>query len=214
MVAAEWSAAINPGYWQHLLSQSRYYRQDDLTYAEILQRCIARDRRPPVQLVMNVLDNYFPFTDVASTASMLRSIVQLQLWSQESEESEDRRQKYVVDVAALEMMGAAAARTGNMDLNFAVWDVLDVFGLEPTAGIFENTVLAFSLNPVTYGDAFVVMNEMQAAGFEPSLALIRGFSKQLRYVHRLCYPSDDKRVSRSDTSSIFLRSSQDEFDVS
>jgi hypothetical protein len=166
---------VPAGYWEHLLSMSRYFRQKDLPYASILRRIVDMGRRPDPVTALAALENLFPYTDVDATYTALKAIVDLQ-----STAKPDDAFQYMVDISALEVIGAAAARRGHFVLCLLIWDLVDLLGHKPTEAIFENTIMAFTVEPTTYGNAFTVMADMEANGFEPSRALIRGFSANLR----------------------------------
>jgi hypothetical protein len=166
---------VGAGYWEHLLSMSRYFRQKDLPYASILRRIVDMGRRPDPVTALSALENLFPYTDVDATYTALKAIVDLQSTAKPEDEFQ-----YMVDISALEVIGAAAARTGHFVLCLLIWDLVDLLGYKPTEAIFENTIMAFTVEPTTYGNAFTVMADMEANGFPPSRALIRGFSANLR----------------------------------
>jgi len=175
---------VPDGWFVHLLTHSRYNRQQDLPFADVLARAVSRGRHPPPVVVIHALDNFFPFTDIESVSSMLKSILQLQQAVVEVAKSEGvpvrPKDQYLVDIGTLEMIGAAAASQGSTDINLLIWDMLDVLGYEPTVGIYENTVVAFFMNTFTYKEAFTVLAEMESSGFVPSRALIRSVSTHLR----------------------------------
>ena len=137
-------------------------------------------------IVLQALDNFFPFTDKEPVTRMLKAVLQLQQEVVESAAKQgvavDPKSQYMVDIGVLEMIGAAAASQGSSEINLLVWDMLDVLGYEPTVGIYENTVMAFAMNTFTYKEAFTVLAEMEASGHEPSRALIRSCSAHLRLV--------------------------------
>lgn len=172
---------VPDGLWEHLLSLSRYYRQDDLPFAEILEKVVASGRRPHPPLVANAIGNLFPYHDTGSTFRMLQAIIQLQRTSGPDDIP------YQLDISTLELIGSAAAAKGFYDMNLAVWDLLDLLQYEPTEAIYENTILAFCARPPTYGNAFAVLADMEEKGMFASRALLRGMSTLLRYVmHSLC----------------------------
>jgi hypothetical protein len=171
----EHNFTVPAGYWEHLLSMSRYFRQKDLPYAAILRRIVDMGRRPDPVTTLNALENLFPYTDVESTYIALKAIVDLQ----STAKPEDEHQ-YVVDISALEVIGAAAARAGHYPLSLLLWDLIDLLGYHPTEAIYENTIIVFAAQPETYGNAFTVLADMEASGYEPSRALIRGLSLCLR----------------------------------
>lgn len=185
----EQNFAVPDGFWVHLLSHSRFNRQGDLPFEDVLTRMVDTGRRPRPLLVLNALDNFFPFTDVPAVTKALKAIFRLQQQVVEASKSDDQHceryegdQQYFVDIGTLELIGATAANQGQSNVNLLVWDMLDILGYEATVGIYENTVAAFAMNTFTYREAFTVLAEMEARGFRPTRALIRSFSVQLRCV--------------------------------
>ena len=178
--------SVPDGWFIHLLSFSKYNRQYDLPYDDVLERCLGRGRRPPPVIVLQALDNFFPFTDKEPVTRMLKAVLQLQQEVVESAAKQgvavDPKAQYMVDIGVLEMIGAAAASQGSSEINLLVWDMLDVLGYEPTVGIYENTVMTFAMNTFTYKEAFTVLAEMEASGYVPSRALIRSCSAHIRLV--------------------------------
>jgi hypothetical protein len=170
--------SLPPGYWIHLLSLSKYNRQDDIPFEDVLERAIATGRLITPALILNVLDNIFPYSDMKKTKRMLDAILQLQhaVVSNNLPSSD----QYYVDIERLEMIGSTAACQGHSDVNLLVWDMIDVLQYEPTEAIYENTIVSFVMNPFTYREAFSVMGDMEKAGFVPSRALIRSISAHLR----------------------------------
>lgn len=177
------------GFWVHLLSHSRYNRQLDLPFDDVMTRMVDAGRRPQPDVVLSALDNLFPFTNTVAVTKMLQAILRLQQQIVEinkngSSDGENGDQ-YYVDMGTLEMIGAAAASQGQSDVNLLIWDMLDILGYQPTVGVYENTVAAFAMNTFTYREAFTVLVEMEDRGFKPSRALLRTFSTHLRYVGEL-----------------------------
>jgi hypothetical protein len=172
---------VPAGYWEHLLSLSRYYRQDDLPYADILVKAVEAGRRPHPVLVLGAMGNLFPYHNTGASYKMLQTIAELQSTARPGEVP------YQLDISTLEAISSAAAAKGFFDMNLAVWDMLDLLGYQPTEGIYENTILAFCARPPTYANAFVVLADMEEKGMIPSRALIRGMSTYLRYVDVECF---------------------------
>jgi len=176
--------AVPDGWFIHLLSYSKYNRQYDLPFDDVLEQSMTRGRHPPPAIVLHALDNFFPFTNVETVARYLKSVIQLQQSVVENAKKAGRpvhpTEQYWVDIGTLEMIGAGAASQGSSDINLLIWDMLDLLGYEPTVGIYENTVVAFAMNTFTYKEAFTVLAEMEAAGFEPSRAVIRSCSRHVR----------------------------------
>ena len=179
----EQKIAVPDGWYLHLLGFSKFHRQRDIPFADVLERAVERGRRPSNLVVLNVLDNFYPFTDTATVARVLQSILKLQQLVVEDasrDGMEALQNQYYVDIGTLEVIGAAASSQGQSDVSLLVWDMLDLLGYEPTVGIYENTVVAFAMSTFTYREAFTVLIEMEARGFKPSRALIRSFSTLLR----------------------------------
>jgi hypothetical protein len=166
---------VAPGYWSHLLATSKYNRRSELPYDEIFLESVKVGRRPTANIVMNALQNYFPYTDdIAAVQRILQGIVLLQ------QSSTAPGVEYPVDMAMLEALSTAAAQTGMSDLIMPIWDTITNSGLEPSIGIYENTVVTFCARPATYKQAFIVLDEMQQKGHTVSRALLRSMSAQLR----------------------------------
>ena len=141
-------------------------------------------------LVARALQHVFPYTNEKDTLSVLRCILDLQSKHLRSVDddcaSQPQKQKqeypdYTVDIATLEVIGAAASRAGNFEICLQIWDLVNLFGYEPTDAIFENTAVAFAANSDTYLNCFTILAEMEQQGREPSRALIRNISVYMRY---------------------------------
>jgi hypothetical protein len=191
---------VSKGFWVHMLSHSKYNRQEDLPYEEILTRVVEDGVRPHPFTVINALENFFPFSNAPAVAKFLKGVLTLQrqvaaeiravkistarnpdfVAVRAKVESVIAKQ-YFVDMNVLESIGAAAAGQGQSEICLMIWDMLDVLGYTPTEGIYENTILAFAMNAFTYREAFIVLNEMESRGFLPSRALIRSISVHVRY---------------------------------
>ncbi len=65
-------------YFEHLLFKSKYTRQDDLPYHDILRQLVQRGGTPAPSMVAHVLQNQFPFTDGDAVSSILQSMIELQ----------------------------------------------------------------------------------------------------------------------------------------
>lgn len=168
---------VRSGYWEHLLSLSRYHRRDDLPYDEILERTVKLGNRPHPTTVLNAIANLYPFHNVEATFRMLKSFYELK-----STEDTFREHVYIVDVTLLEAIGSAASMKGFINTNLIIWDLLDLTGQEPTEAIYENTIIGFCADSATYDKAFRVLFEMEMQGIRPSRPLIRSMSALFRYV--------------------------------
>ena len=185
--------AVPDGYWIHILSFSKYNRHD-IPYHEILTRAVSLGLRPDPIIVLNVLENYFPFSNVNIMTSIMKALLTLQkqvatdIQVAKAAAIKDETvnvdavvaKQYFVDVHILETIGAAAAVHGQSEINLLIWDMLDVLEYKPSVGIFENTVVAFAMNTFTYREAFTVLYEMELRGYYPSRALIRSVSVHVR----------------------------------
>jgi hypothetical protein len=167
---------LKPGYWEHMLSHSRYFRQKDLPYDEILEKAVAIGRRPNPNVTLCALGNLFPYDDTQATFRMLKAIWELQSTAKPGEKH------YRVDISTLELIGAAAADKQCQDMNLVIWDLADALGYEPTEFMYENAILALCAQHSTYTNAFAVLSDMEERGMQPSRALIRCMSTYLRYV--------------------------------
>ena len=139
---------------EHLLALSKYQRQRDLPFAEILATTVFGGRRPHPQVVAQVVENLFPFTNMNDTRTILEVLVKLQ-----SDETNDD-QKYTIDVAVLESIAAAVAREGDVEAIRLVWEYLDESDMDPSIGIYECTAVTFCHDPEKYRNAFAVLEEM------------------------------------------------------
>jgi hypothetical protein len=191
---------VPPAYWVRILAYSRYNRQDDLPYDDVLTRVVELGLRPHPFIILNVLENFFPFSNSQAVAKSLKAILILQRFvaaeikavktatARDSAEIRNRQladavaKQYFIDMSVLETIGASAASQGESEICLMIWDMIDTLGYTPTEGIYENTVVAFAMNAFTYREAFIVLNEMESRGFVPSRALLRSVSVRVRYV--------------------------------
>lgn len=172
---------IDDGFWEHLLSLSKFHRQNDIPYADVLQRIVLAGRHPHSSVVLNALGNLYPYEDVDSTLVMLQSVSELA----SATKVEGETNPISLDIAMLEAIGAAASAQGAHEINLLIWDLLDLTGCPASESIFESTILAFLSLPSTFPSAFEVLSEMEAQGMKPSRAFCREMSKYLRYVNLL-----------------------------
>lgn len=180
-------------YWLHILSFCKFNRHD-LPYDEILGKATSLGLRPNPILALNVLESLFPFSNINAVANTLKTLLTLQkqvaagitaaklaAMKDESVQVDDVTVKqYFIDIHLLESIGATAASQGQSEICLLIWDIVDVLEYTPTAGIYENTVVAFAKNVFTYREAFTVLYEMEIRGFRPSRALIRSVSVRVR----------------------------------
>ncbi|GKY96436.1 hypothetical protein MPSEU_000603100 [Mayamaea pseudoterrestris] len=165
---------LKVGYWEHLLSMSKFNRSDDLPYADILQRVVTVGARCNSTTVLHSLENMYPFMDTNQACVSMRAIADLQ-----RQESDDG-QEYIIDLATLEALSSSAAQASNLDMTMLVWELVDVYKYEPSLALYENAVVTFASHQETYANAFIAMNDMKGRGMSVSRALIRGVSARLR----------------------------------
>lgn len=171
---------LKGSYFEHLLGFSKFFRQQDLPYADVLARSVAMGRIPPPAVALNVLENLFPYTDAGATHAALQSIIKLQ-----STALENGLPQYHLDIATMELISAASTKNGAHKNILLIWDLLDLISCKPSEGLYENTAIAFATDPNMYDDAFLVLAEMEEKGMIPSRALIRGLSFQFRPSEKL-----------------------------
>jgi uncharacterized membrane protein YkoI len=163
-----------PGWLLNLLSLSKYNRQEDLPYHDVLERLVASGYKPFPGIVLKAVQNMFPFTDSEAAHVALQAILDLQ------QNTPSTARLYRMDMGTLEAMATGAARSGNSKLILAVWDSIDQSKFKPTEGIYENTVIAFASTPEGLPNAFSAMASMETDGYAISRALIRSFSHAIR----------------------------------
>jgi hypothetical protein len=71
---------VDPSYYEHLLSMSKFNRREDLPFPEILRKVVDAGRRPDPLLAANVLEHLYPFCGKwqAEAEVALRAILDLQ----------------------------------------------------------------------------------------------------------------------------------------
>ena len=177
--------STSKGWLQSLLALSKYNRQEDLPFHDILARLVSINANPHPFSVLPAIQNMFPYTDTGTVYVALEAYRDLQRQSllEERNASASLYQEHVMDLAALEMISAGAAHSGNSKLVMLVWDILEQSNISPTAAVYENTVVAFASEP---GDdlrqTFHALMSMKEDGFIISRPLIRSVSLATRCV--------------------------------
>jgi pentatricopeptide repeat protein len=173
------------GWLIKLLSLSKYNRQDDLPYDDILQRIVDMGGTPNLSVVLPVIHNMFPYTDTTKMRVVLQALIDIEKAKRHGK-NENNHNPYKkdfnrIDMSTLEMISTSAARMSDALLILLVWDVLGISGYQPSETIFENTVLAFAADPENgLPQAFVALESMKDYGYKPSRALLRSFSYFIR----------------------------------
>lgn len=129
----------------------------------------------------------FFIVDTEDAHEILRAIHKLQ-----SETSDTTTEDYRVDLGTLETISMAAVQDRNVDLNLLVWDLVELFGYQPTEGMFEDVILSFAASK-SDRNLFAAMADMEKNGFVPSRTLLRQIAvrisfknyKRLTHAHNL-----------------------------
>jgi hypothetical protein len=81
---AENNYELRPEYFMHLLTCSKFNRQNDLPYHDVLRQVVRFGLRPLPHIVMNAVENMFPYTEnVEGTSIALQSVMELQRGTQQ-----------------------------------------------------------------------------------------------------------------------------------
>jgi hypothetical protein len=130
-------------------------------------------------------NNFIRSTDTDATHEILSIIQKLQLDIAviESPPVDD----YRIDLGMLEAISMASARK-NVDLTLLVWDLVELFGYAPTAGMFEDVIMSFA---ATYQNEnmFSALSDMERNGFVTSPGLLKFVGMKIS--------RNDKRIRHS-----------------
>jgi len=171
------------GWLNKLLSSSKYNRQEDLPFHDVLARLISKGVPPHPLTAIPVVHNMFPYTDTQQMRVALQALLDLHANCDEDVDPSSNAalyEHYRIDRSTLEMISTGAAHKGDPELIMLVWEVLETLGYNPTEHLFENTIVAFACNESGLADAFAAVSAMKEAGFEVSRALIRSVSRAIR----------------------------------
>ena len=179
----EHASTIKAGWLNRLLSMSRYNRQDDIPYHDVMARLV---EIPGGQLnpesVLPAIQNMFPFTETHAVSTALRAWLQDFFNKKESRERNNvpLNPEDLIDISTLESVSIGASQGGSSELIWLVWDVLEACEYSPTETIYENTIMAFANERGSLRQAFAAMSSMKEDGFEISRPLLRSFSSAIR----------------------------------
>ena len=173
---------VKAGWLNRLLSMSRYNRQTDVPFHDIMARLV---EIPGGQLnaesVLPAIQNMFPFTDTDAVCTALRAWLADFSSKQDLQESDDTRNpETLIDLSTLESVSIGASQAGSSDLILLVWDILEACRYKPTETIYENTIMTFANEKGSLRQAFAAMSSMKEDGFEVSRPLLRSFSSAIR----------------------------------
>ena len=176
---------IKAGWLNRLLSMSRYNRQGDIPYHDVMARLV---QIPGGQLnaesVLPAIQNMFPFTNPNAICTALRAWLEDFYNKQESGKRKGEiiqlNSEDLIDLSTLESVSIGASQAGSSELILMVWDVLEACQYRPTETIYENTIMAFANEKGSLRQAFAAMSSMKEDGFEISRPLLRSFSSVIR----------------------------------
>ena len=169
---------MSPGWLLNLLSLSKYNRQDDMPFHNVLATLVATGYRPNPQIVLRAIHNMFPFGNSEASRVSLQAVLEL-IQQETTEDSTYAHAEYRLDMGTLEAMSVGAAKSGDSKFILLLWDVMDQLAYKPTEAIYENTIIAFAASD-NLENAFAAMASMEADGFPLSRALVRSFSQSIR----------------------------------
>jgi hypothetical protein len=165
------------GWLRKLLSLSKYNRQEDLPFHDVLARLVALGSTPHPFSTLPAIHNMFPYTDSEQMSVALNAILELQ---QKDIEEDSLYREHLMDLATLEYISTGAAHAGNSEVILLVWDILENCNYKPTETIYENTVVAFAAEGKNIQQLFAAIASMKEDGFELSRPLIRSVSRAIR----------------------------------
>jgi hypothetical protein len=165
------------GWLRKLLSLSKYNRQEDLPFHDVLARLVALGSTPHPFSTLPAIHNMFPYTDSEQMSVALNAILELQ---QKDVEEDSLYREHLMDLATLEYISTGAAHAGNSEVILLVWDILENCNYKPTETIYENTVVAFAAEGKNIQQLFAAIASMKEDGFELSRPLIRSVSRAIR----------------------------------
>lgn len=171
-----------PGWLNKLLAASKYNRQEDLPFHDILARLVAKKQFPHPLSALPAIHNMFPYTDTKQMCVAINALLDTKHHCKnvEDEVTSSLYNEYSIDMATLEMISAGAANAGDTELILLLWDLLDVSGYKPSEHIYENTVITFACSRNGIFQAFSALATMKDEGYDISRALIRSFSRAIR----------------------------------
>lgn len=179
---AENEFQMTMGWLRQLLSLSKYNRQEDLPFHDILARLAEGEGHPHPLSVIQAIHNMFPFTNPSTVCPALKAVFQLQQTIESVDPNRIRNfQMLQLDLDCLEAISTGAAHSGSSEQISLVWEILEQCNYRPTETIYENTVIALAFSARDLEAAFGAINAMKQEGYIVSRALLRSFALALRY---------------------------------
>ncbi len=179
----QYGSEVKAGWLNRLLSMSRYNRQNDVPFHDIMARLV---QIPGGQLnaesVLPAIQNMFPFTDTDAVCTALGAWLEDFRNKQDlhGDERTELNPENLIDLSTLESVSIGASQAGSSDLILLVWDMLEACQYSPTETIYENTIMTFANEKGSIRQAFAAMSSMKEDGFEISRPLVRSFSSAIR----------------------------------
>lgn len=113
-------------------------------------------------------------SDFETTKSILSVIQHLH--------QEDGGDDYCIDMGTLESISMEAARK-NVDVTLLVFDLVEQFGHDPTASLYEDVILSFAATSQDE-NMLAALADMHKFGFVPSVALLRYVARKLAHYEK------------------------------
>jgi len=163
---------LNPELYEHILAIATHRNTGSdysLPHSRVLSQLVSNGYRPKPETVVNLLHCMHPFDDHEATHEIL-SVIQ-KLHPEDASSSLSADEDYRVELGILESISMASARK-NIDLNLLVWDIVELFGYNPTESMFEDVIMSFAATKQDE-NMFTAMVDMEKNGFVPSHSLLR-----------------------------------------
>ncbi len=133
------------------------------------------------EIVLNIVQNDYPFSNIKSTRGILKSLLYLQQNKGESEKD------YILDMGTLEHLCSVSARKGNsQSMNVMMEYIREIqfagnSHYQPTEGIYESMAQAF-VSSTKKEDHLVLalLAEMESNGMKPSYIFLKGIAQGMR----------------------------------
>ena len=203
--------AIDFKLYNHILRSSTFRNTPHFPFWKVL-KVLSHDveARKIVDMcdVVQLLVNYFPYTDAAATKAVMRSMLSLHQPKPTGDDCDNEKEKqgeenesdatisfpsFDDDVSfplncnthpdrgVLQAIAYAGAAAGDPDMVLMAWDLSDQAGYSPSAEMYESIVTAFASSVRQDHNAFAALCEMEEAEIPISRALIESFSTQVGY---------------------------------
>jgi len=193
--------------YETLLELSTYRRQEHLQFVDKLKVLVTNGATPRPEIVLNIIQNEYPYSNANNVYSLLQSLIHLQ------RHKKPTQLDYIVDLGTLQHLTVSPAKRGNTRAVSLLWKYMDLIrtSLEteeyvtssstsssssidsssscitstyykPTEAIYENAAEAFSSSTKQGEDEMVfrIFAEMERDGMKPSRAFLNRVSESMR----------------------------------